>query len=92
MERLEAKIVKKYTDKTGQEKTYYTKIGTAWPFKQGGGYTVVFDALPVPEIDKDGKIRCAVILSPPQEKPKYADPGAAIKQAGLDAIDDLIPF
>lgn len=34
--------------------TFWLKIGAAFPAKDGNGFTVALDALPIP--DKDGKI------------------------------------
>ena len=43
MERLEAMTVRE-----SNGKSYWTKIGVAFPAKQGEGYTVLLDAMPAP--------------------------------------------
>lgn len=48
-QRLDAVAARKYTDKqSGEEKTAYTRIGVAWPFKDRPGYTVRLEAMPAP--------------------------------------------
>ncbi len=47
----DAFTVKEYTNRSGEEKKVWTKIGRAWAHKNGGGYNLNLDALPV-----DGKI------------------------------------
>ena len=43
MERLEAMTVRE-----SNGKSYWTKIGVAFPAKQGGGWSVLLDAMPAP--------------------------------------------
>jgi len=58
-DRYDAMVARKRGDKT-----YWCRIGAAFPNKNGPGFTVLLDALPIP--DADG--RCAVSLFPPREK------------------------
>ena len=65
MERLDALVARK-----GNEgKTFWTKIGVAFPSKTGNGYTLYLDALPLP--NEGGK--CAVSLFPPKPKEQPSD-------------------
>lgn len=59
----EAFTAREYKD-GNQTKTYWCKIGAAWPTKSGEGLTLRLDALPI-----DGQISLFV----PKEKPQ-ADP------------------
>lgn len=72
------------------ERTYWTKIGAAFPAKNGGGFSLTFDALPIP--GKDGQ--CRVLMREPQardgEHPRQATPTPR-SNAPAD-IDDSIPF
>ena len=80
-ERLDAVMGRKSKD--GQ-KTYWTKIGAAFPNKQGGGYTVVLDAIPAPE---EGQYRISLFV------PKEDDGRGKAKGGGGQApLDDDIPF
>ena len=47
-----------------EDKVYWTKIGSAFPAKTGGGFSLIFDALPLP--DKEGI--CRVLMREPQER------------------------
>ena len=47
-------------------KTYWTRIGTMFPMKGKDGFSLVFDALPTPEL-RDGKIEVRVVAFPPKE-------------------------
>ena len=63
MTRLNALAARKYTDKqTGEERTSYTRIGVAWPMKNGDGYTVRLEAMPAPQ---DGEF--VILLMPPKD-------------------------
>lgn len=70
------------TARTSGDKTYWTKIGTAW-FNDKGGVSLEFDALPIPAIDpKTGQIKVRAQLFEP--KPK-AGGGSDIGNMGEDA-------
>ena len=56
-------------------KSYFTRVGAAWPTKNGNGVTLYLDALPV-----DGKL----ILMPPKAK---QEPDATVNDDGA-YIDD----
>ena len=45
---------REYTTKDGQEKTYWQRLGTAFPARDGNGMTVRLNALPLP--DKKGEV------------------------------------
>ena len=59
MERLDALCVRETNGKS-----YFTKIGAAFPNKNGDGYTLVLDALPVP--NKDGDVRVLLKAQKPR--------------------------
>jgi len=61
-ERLDALVVK---EKDG--KTFFTKIGAAFPNKSGDGYTLALDALPTSNAEGDTKILLKKPLPPRQE-------------------------
>ena len=67
------------------DKTYWTRIGSAWPSKNGsGGFNVVLDALPV-----NGKIA----IQPPFEEGDRAPRGGNKGASGGGGFDDdNIPF
>jgi hypothetical protein len=46
-ERYDVFVVENYEDKTGEEKSTWTRIGTAWPHKDGKGFNAELRALPV---------------------------------------------
>ena len=73
-------------DKNG--KTYWTKIGAAFPAKEGKeGFNIVLDALPMP--NADGQAWISLFVPKPKEgqaQPQAADPGAR------DDMNDDIPF
>ena len=92
-ERLDAVMGRKSKD--GQ-KTYWTKIGAAFPNKQGEGYTVVLDAMPAPE---DGQYRISLFV--PKEDDGRGRGGGRVNDGarqrpvaggGSVDLDDGIPF
>ena len=75
------------TARAGKDgKTFWTKIGTAWPAK-GGGYRLVFDALPIPTI-YEGNVRVEAMAFPPLEK----DGAQQQRKPAQSRMDDEIPF
>jgi hypothetical protein len=65
-QRLDALSVRSYKDGSGQEKASFTRVGVAFPLKNGEGYQVVLDAMPAPQ---DGQFK--ILLKPPQERGGY---------------------
>jgi hypothetical protein len=51
-------------DRGRKQKPFWVRIGGAWPFESGTGYTVQLDALPL-----DGRI----VLAPPKPEVDPAD-------------------
>lgn len=62
-------------------KTFWLKIGSGFA-RDNGGYSIVLDALPIP--DKDGKV--TMLMSEPREKRQE------IRLAGSDDFDQEVPF
>ena len=50
--------------KSRNGKTYWTKVGVAFPSRQGNGYSLFLDYIPVAR-NEDGKI--AILLAEPRE-------------------------
>jgi hypothetical protein len=72
-------------------KTYWTRIGTFWPAKDGKpGGTITFDALPL----TDAEGRCSVSLFEPKAREDAAPKGYTPRQkpARDDDPDESIPF
>lgn len=89
--RYDALAVSSYVTRDGEEKTFFTKIGTMWPNKNNNGFMLDLNAYPIP--NKEGKVR--IVLKEPTERDgtgyKRSDPPVAQKKIS-DAIDDDIPF
>lgn len=87
-ERYDAVISRK--DKGG--KTRYTKIGAAFPMKDGkDGFNIVLDAMPMPNADGQAWISLYV------PKPREGDAapqrrGSMSDRAMNDDMDDSVPF
>lgn len=85
-ERLDAVVAREYQDRNGDRKTSFTRIGVAFPMRNGG-YSIVLEALPVPQMGERG-IETRILLMPPrqrddrQSQPDHSDAG----------LDDEIPF
>jgi hypothetical protein len=87
------------TPRAGRDdKTFWTRIGTAWQ-NDKGGIQLVFDALPIP--DKEGRV-VANLFEPRDDRAKSAgnDQADSRQRAGggwhgaapVDDLDDDIPF
>lgn len=46
-ERYDVYVVEDYKDKSGEDKSNWTRIGAAWPHKDGKGFNAELRALPV---------------------------------------------
>jgi hypothetical protein len=77
----------------GDGKTFWTRVGSAWMKDDGPGFTLIFDALPVPTKNTktgDYEIRCVGMV--PRERD--SDPSSdrrAKRKADADLSDD-VPF
>lgn len=63
--RLDALTAREYTDRDGNKKTSWTRIGAA--FETQNGWSIVLDALPVPSIGERG-LETKILLMPPKPK------------------------
>jgi hypothetical protein len=75
-------------------KTYWTKLGTAWPAKSGPGYSLTFEALPMPSINDKGQIECRVLLREPLPPRDGTAPARGQSRAAPmdDDLSDEVPF
>ena len=69
------------------DKTYWTKIGTAW-FNDNGGTQLVFDALPIP--DSEGRVVANLFEPKPRDGGQGSTSGGSQGRDNLD--EDSIPF
>jgi hypothetical protein len=54
--RYDVKHPRKYTDREGNERTYWTKCGTAWD-REDGGFVIELDYVPVAVDSESGKLK-----------------------------------
>lgn len=66
-------------------KTYWNRVGTMFPAKDGNGFSVVLDAYPLP--DKEGRVSC--IAREPKPRDGDRDSG---NMGGHSELNDHIPF
>lgn len=72
-------------------RTYFTRIGVAFATKNGG-WSLSFEALPLPTMNDQGQIETRALLMPPREKTD-APPqrSSAVRPGGSDGLGDF-PF
>lgn len=68
------------------DKTYFTKVGVAFTNNSGDGFTLSFEALPLP--DAEGQTR--VLMMPAKPKEDREHPRQGNRPAARD--EDSIPF
>jgi hypothetical protein len=87
-DRYDAVISRK--DKNG--KTRYTKIGSAFPAKDGkDGFNIVLDALPMP--NAEGQAWISLFVPKPKEETEERQAPAPARGSARNAdMDDDIPF
>lgn len=61
-DRYDLLTVREY-ERNGEKKTSFTKIGVMFPNRNGDGFTISLDALPIPTSDG-----CRILAKPPQER------------------------
>lgn len=66
-------------------KTHWHRVGTMFEAKNGEGFNIVFDALPLP--DKEGRVSVIARLPRPKQEPA----GGGYQPLG-DQLDDAVPF
>lgn len=78
---------------SGDGKTYWTKLGSAWPAKQGTGYSLTFEALPLQSLNDKGQLECRVLLREPLPPRDGAAPARApARQSVADDLNDDVPW
>ncbi len=83
--RLDALTVRK-----DGEKSYWTRIGVAWPAKQGPGWNVVLDAMPAPT---EGQFKIFLMEPKPKQEPAASGQRNEYDQSSPFPEDDrTIPF
>lgn len=94
---LDAVVAREYTDRDGNKKSSFTKIGAAFPMRNGG-YSVSLDALPLPTMGERGLETRILLMVPKAKEDRPArvaqdrdDPRTSYGD-GADDLDDEIPF
>ena len=82
-DRLDAMTARQYVDRNGETKTAWTRVGTAWATKNGG-WSITFDALPLPSLNDKGALETRVLLMPPRED--------NARSARATPVSDEVPF
>jgi len=78
------------TPRESNGKTFYTKVGVMWPMDRGG-FSLTFEALPIPSTNRDGKLEVRVLAFEPRDDAQPARSGRAPSRDDLD--DDMsVPF
>lgn len=85
-DRMDLLSTRSYTTRDGEVKTAFTKIGVAFATKNGG-WSLSFEALPLPSLNDKGQLETRVLMMVP--KPKSDAPPKDFSDIG--AGDD-IPF
>jgi len=90
--RYDVLTVSKYIDRNGEEKSFFTKIGTMFPNKNGASFSMELVALPIS--DKEGKVRLYIKEPEQREGAQQVSRSAARPAARSTAeqIDDDLPF
>ena len=72
--------------------TRFTKIGVAFETK-AGGWSLLFEALPLPTIGDNGALECRAVMMVPRDNAGAA-PQRGQQQRGRvdDDLDDSVPF
>jgi uncharacterized protein VirK/YbjX len=90
--RYDVLTVSKYVDRNGEEKSFFTKIGTMFPNKNGNSFSMELVALPIS--DKEGKVRLYIKEPEQREGAQQVSRSTARPAARSTAeeIGDDLPF
>lgn len=86
-----------YTTRDGETKNAFTKIGVAFATKNGG-WSLTFEALPLPSLNDKGQIETRVLMMPPRQdsdSPPARQParrGSVVFDPIAESMGDDIPF
>jgi len=84
MERLDALAVRE-----SNGKSYFTKIGAAFPNKDGKGYSILLDCMPAPN---DGQFKIMLRAPLPKDGQRFAPAPEHAKQGAGDWDIGEVPF
>ena len=83
------------TPRSGRDgKTYWTRIGVMFP-NRNGGFSIQFEALPIPTLSDDGKLEVRAVAMVPRERDDQGGgrgPAPRRETAGVPDLDDEIGF
>jgi hypothetical protein len=93
------------TARTGRDgKTYWTKIGVMFPMREKDGFSITLEALPIQQLNDDGRLECRITAWEPFKEGKGGGNGASRPEPELptgapevpeptgETLDDKIPF
>lgn len=87
-ERYDALSAREYTTQSGETKSAFTKIGAAFPNRDGKGFTVLLDAVPA---SNEGQYK--IMLREPLPKDgQRQQSGGSYSESPNDDLDDDTPF
>ena len=66
MQRMPSLVAYKVKDRGAGKTAIWTRVGAAWPFEAGNGFTLLLDAIPI-----DGRI---ILCEPKDEESERAAP------------------
>ena len=93
--RMDAVSPRSYTDRNGEQKTQWVRLGSAFETKTGG-WAIRLDALPIPQIGKDGALETTILLMEPRGDAREPAAQAPAKRYAAPAFDggadDEVPF
>ena len=87
--RYDVLAMSNYVNADGEEKTYFFKVGTMFPNREGKDqFMLDLQAFPVP--NKEGKVKLLIKVPEPRDQEYRSTPRQ--QQTTAAAIDDDIPF
>lgn len=79
---------KEYTDRDGQVKKRWIKLGSMWSMERGG-FGLTFDALPTPSINNGVvEVRCVAFEPKKEDAPRQQEASRPQRNARRDDLDD----
>lgn len=92
-DRYDLMVARQYTTRDGEVKSQFTKIGVAFAMREKDGFSLSFEALPVPSLNREGKLETRVLMMVPKPRDEYdQSPQPTRRAPPVDDMDSEIPF
>jgi hypothetical protein len=81
--------------KGNNDKTYFTKVGVMFANRNGDGFSLTFEALPLPSLNDKGELETRVLAMVPRDRdaaPRTTGRPGVMEHYDAPDLNDDVPF